>query len=71
MENPDERLNAEEASRSTWLNRRYGVTVRGPTEAEMDSTTSSLTSYANYSKLKKLVRIVRVPSILYESYAVF
>lgn len=57
VENPDERLTAEEAAGSTWLNRRFAATVRGPTEEEMESTTSSLTSYANYHKLKKLVCI--------------
>jgi len=53
---PDERLTAEEASGSVWLNRRFAATTRGPTEEEMDITTSSLTTYANYHKLKKLVR---------------
>lgn len=60
VENPDERPTAEEASGSTWLNRRYAATTRGPTEQEMDNTTSSLTTYANYHKLKKLVRIIRL-----------
>lgn len=58
VENPDERLTAEEAAGSTWLNRRFSATTRGPTEQEMDSTTSALTTYASYHKLKKLVRIV-------------
>lgn len=58
VEDPDERLTAEEAAGSSWLNRRFAATVRGPTEEEMENTTSSLTSYANYTKLKKLVRTV-------------
>ena len=58
VENPDERLTAEEAACSTWLNRRFSATTRGPTEQEMDNTTSALTTYASYHKLKKLVRIV-------------
>lgn len=58
VENPDERLTAEEASGSTWLNRRFAATTRGPTEQEMDNTTTSLTTYANYQKIKKLVRSV-------------
>lgn len=60
VEDPDERLTAEEASCSTWLNRRFGATTRGPTPEEMDSTTTSLTTYANYHKLKKLVCIIRL-----------
>lgn len=60
VENPDERLTAEEASGSTWLNRRFAATTRGPTPQEMDSTTTSLTTYANYQKIKKLVRLVRL-----------
>jgi hypothetical protein len=55
VENPDERLTAEEAAGSSWLNRRFAATVRGPTEEEWENTTSSLTSYVNYHKLKKLV----------------
>ena len=55
VEDPDERLTAEEAAGSTWLNRRFAATTRGPTEEEMLNTTTSLTSYASYHKLKKLV----------------
>jgi serine/threonine protein kinase len=58
VKNPDERLTAEEAAGSTWLNRRFAATTRGPSKQEMDNTTTSLTAYANYHKLKKLVRIV-------------
>lgn len=55
VEDPEERLTAEEAFGSTWLNRRFAVTCRGPTEDEWENTVSTLTSYAQYKKLKKLV----------------
>jgi hypothetical protein len=55
--NPDERATAEEAAASTWLNRRYGATVRAPTEEELDIAVSCLSSYSHYAKLKKLVRL--------------
>jgi serine/threonine protein kinase len=52
---PDERAKAEEAAASTWLNQRYGATVRAPTEQELETTMASLSSYSHYRKLKKLV----------------
>ena len=58
VDNPDERATAEEALVSTWLNKRYGATVRGPTEKELETTISSLSTYSHYYKLKKLVRVV-------------
>jgi hypothetical protein len=69
VENPDERLTAEEAAGSTWLNRRFAATTRGPTEQEMDNTTTSLTAYANYHKLKKLVSIVVFKALLYRRFS--
>jgi serine/threonine protein kinase len=55
VDNPDERATAEEAAASTWLNKRYGATVRAPTEDELDTTVNCLSSYSHYAKLKKLV----------------
>jgi serine/threonine protein kinase len=58
VDNPDERATAEEALVSIWLNKRYGATVRGPTEKELETTISSLSTYSHYYKLKKLVRVI-------------
>ena len=52
---PDERATAEEAASSTWLNKRYGATVRAPTEEELETSMASLSSYSHYRTLKKLV----------------
>jgi serine/threonine protein kinase len=63
VDNPDERATAEEAAASMWLNKRYGATVRAPTEEELDTTVTFLSSYSHYAKLKKLVRVGRATNI--------
>lgn len=55
---PDERANAEEALSASWLNRRFGATVRNPHMEEMDLAQQSLVQYSNYSKLKKVALMV-------------
>jgi calcium-dependent protein kinase len=53
---PDDRASADSAFRNMWLNQRFTMTVRGPTDDEMDMTVETFQKFAGYSKLKKLVR---------------
>lgn len=55
---PDERLDADGALHSIWLNKRFTATMRGPTEDEIDTTNETLKNYVNYSNLKKLALMV-------------
>lgn len=58
VSDPEDRLTANEAICSLWLNKRSMATVRGPTEAEFDFSTNNIQNYTNYSKLKKLALMV-------------
>lgn len=55
---PDERLDAESALGSAWLNRRYDSKVRVPSEEEENMARASIVRYAGYTKLKKLALMV-------------
>ena len=55
---PGERADAEQALRASWLNRRYGATVRSPHASEMDDAKMSIKRFANYSKLRKVALMV-------------
>jgi serine/threonine protein kinase len=55
---PDERLDADEALGSMWLNRRMAATVRNPYEEEIEDAHQSLMNFAGYSKLKKVALLV-------------
>jgi serine/threonine protein kinase len=55
---PNERATADEALGSTWLNRRFGATVRSPRADEMDSAKNSMVKFADYSKLRKVALMV-------------
>ena len=55
---PDDRATSEEALRASWLNRRFGATVRSPHVEEMDSAKTSIMKFANYSKLRKVALMV-------------
>ena len=55
---PEERLTADEALGSMWLNRRFTATVRNPYEGEISNSRESMLRYANYSKLKKVALMV-------------
>jgi len=55
---PDDRADTEEALRASWLNRRYGATVRSPHMEEMDNAKTSIKRFANYSKLRKVALMV-------------
>ena len=56
---PDERCTCQEASRSSWLNRRFAATTRAPHAEEEDDARNAMVRYAGYTKLKKMVRFVR------------
>lgn len=58
VDDPDMRATAEEAARSTWLNRRHAATVRGPTEEELETTMDAMNKFSHYRKLKKLALMV-------------
>jgi calcium-dependent protein kinase len=51
---PNERLTADQAFRSPWLNSRHAATVRNPLQEELDSAQGAIMNYAKYSKLKKV-----------------
>lgn len=55
---PDDRATSEEALKATWLNRRFGATVRNPDTKEMDDAKNSLVKFADYSKLRKVALMV-------------
>jgi len=55
---PDDRATAEEALRSSWLNRRHTATVRSPDSKEMAMARQSIVNFAQYSKLRKLALMV-------------
>ncbi len=52
----EERVDAQTAMRSTWLNRRFAATVRGPDPEEENMARHAMLRYAGYTKLKKMVR---------------
>ena len=56
---PDDRISAEDALRSTWLNRRFAATTRAPLGEEETAARLAMLKYAGYTKLKKMVRIGR------------
>jgi hypothetical protein len=51
---PDDRATSDEAMKASWLNRRFGATVRNPKNDEIDLAKDSLLRYANYSKLRQV-----------------
>ena len=55
---PDERFTADEALSASWLNRRFGATVRNPLQEELNSAHASMVNYTRYSKLKKVALMV-------------
>lgn len=55
---PDDRADTDEAMRASWLNRRYGATVRSPHMEELDNAKTSIKRFANYSKLRKVALMV-------------
>jgi len=55
---PDERADTDLALSASWLNRRYGATVRNPHMEEMDNAKSSIKRFSNYSKLRKVALMV-------------
>jgi serine/threonine protein kinase len=55
---PDQRATAEEALGATWLNRRFGASVRSPRSDEMDSARNSMIKFADYSRLRKVALMV-------------
>jgi calcium-dependent protein kinase len=63
---PEDRATSDEAMKSSWLNRRFGATVRNPKAEEMDLAKDSLLRYAGYSKLRQLALMgsYTVPSIV-------
>ena len=54
---PNERLTGDAACASTWLNIRFAMTVRGPTDDELWTCIETFRKFVGYSKLKKLVRV--------------
>lgn len=52
----EERLDAQTVMSSTWLNRRFAATTRGPDAEEESLARYALLRYAGYTKLKKMVR---------------
>ena len=53
---PNERIKADQALASTWLNRRFAATTRGPLKEEEANARLAMLKYAGYTKLKKIVR---------------
>jgi calcium-dependent protein kinase len=51
---PDDRATSDEAMKASWLNRRFGATVRSPHFEEIESVKNCIVKYADYSKLKKV-----------------
>lgn len=56
MLDPEERCTCFEASRASWLNRRFAATTRAPHAEEEDGARNAIVRYAGYTKLKKMVR---------------
>lgn len=52
---PDDRADAESALSSSWLNKRFAATTRGPLQEEENMARSAMLRYAGYTKLKKMV----------------
>jgi len=55
---PDERLTAEEALRSTWLHRGLEATSRSPFAGEFDAVKQSILRYVGLPKLRKVALMV-------------
>ena len=55
---PNDRLTADQAYASAWLNRRFTATSRSPTLEELSSVNDSMLRYSGYSMLKKLALMV-------------
>lgn len=53
---PEDRCDAQNALSSSWLNRRFGATIRDPFEEEETMARHAMLRYAGYTKLKKMVR---------------
>jgi len=53
-----DRLDADQALHSIWLNKSFAATIRGPTNLEINTTNETLKNYVNYSNLKKLALMV-------------
>lgn len=52
---PEERSDAHMALRSTWLNRGFSATARGPDAEEESMARHAMLRYSGYTKLKKMV----------------
>jgi serine/threonine protein kinase len=59
---PEERTDAQQALSTSWLNRRFAATTRGPLQEEENMARSAMLRYAGYTKLKKMVRFNSVYS---------
>ena len=55
---PDDRLDADVALSSTWLNKRFAATMRSPDDQEETLARQSMLRYAGYSKLKKMALMI-------------
>lgn len=51
---PDDRATCDEATKATWLNRRFNATVRNPDADEIDSAKNSMVKFAGYSRLRQV-----------------
>lgn len=54
VSDPADRVSADEALPSTWLNRNDTATLRGPNEAELTNVCRCIQRYVTYPKLRKL-----------------
>eukprot|EP00980_Cylindrotheca_fusiformis_P002965 scaffold683_cov124-Cylindrotheca_fusiformis.AAC.34 len=58
VSDPDDRLDAQNAMSSSWLNRRFAATTREPLQEEENMARSAMLRYAGYTKLKKMALMV-------------
>jgi serine/threonine protein kinase len=66
---PDDRATSDEAMKASWLNRRFGATVRNPYVEEIESVKNSIVKYADYSKLRKVALMGECPTVVHGSTA--
>jgi hypothetical protein len=62
---PDDRATSDEAMKASWLNRRFGATVRNPYVEEKESVKSSIVKYADYSKLRKVALMGKCAPVIH------